>query len=249
MVFTPESGYNLPGVAFGHDWLTGVARYAGLLEHLASWGIVSAAPDTERGLAPSVLNLAFDLGTALDIAAGVRLGPGKISVHTGKLGVIGHGFGGSAAVFAAAGMKAKPQAVAALYPAITNPPAEQPASTLNVPGVVFSAPESAKALRSNAVELWQAWDTATLRIVAKAQPTGLAEGRRLTTAFGLGAPDRKTQKTTRALLTGYLLYALSRDKTYRDFADPDVQLPKTLPMGDEAAPLSPEEKFVALLKG
>jgi DNA mismatch repair protein MutH len=118
-----------------------------------------------------------------------------------------------------------------------------------VPGVVFSAPGSGKALRSNAIELWRAWDTATLRIVAKAQPTGLAEGRRLTTAFGLGAPDRKTQKTTRALLTGYLLYALSGDKTYRDFADPDVQLPKTLPMGDEAAPLSPEEKFVALLKG
>ena len=248
-VYTPDSGFNLPGVAFGHDWLTGVARYTGLLEHLASWGIVAAAPDTERGVAPSVLNLAFDLGTALDIAAGVRLGPGQISVHPGKLGVIGHGFGGSAAVFAAAGMKAKPQAVAALYPTITNPPAEQPASTLNVPGVVFSAPGSAKALRSNAIELWQAWDTATLRIVAKAQPTGLAEGRRLTTALGLGAPDRKTQKTTRALLTGYLLYALTGDKTYSDFADPDVQLPRTLPLGDEAAPLSPEEKFVALLKG
>jgi dienelactone hydrolase len=249
VVYTPESGFNVPGVAFGHDWLTGVARYSGLLEHLASWGIVAAAPDTERGVAPSVLNLAFDLGTALDIAAGVRLGPGKISVHPGKLGVIGHGFGGSAAVFAAAGMTAKPQAVAALYPAITNPPAEQPASTLNVPGVVFSAPGSVKALRSNAIGLWQAWDTAALRIVAKAQPAGLAEGRRLTTAFGLGAPDRKTQKTTRALLTGYLLYTLSGDKIYRDFADPDVQLPKTLPMGDEAAPLSPEEKFVALLKG
>jgi hypothetical protein len=249
VVYTPESGFNLPGVAFGHDWLTGVARYSGLLEHLASWGIVAAAPDTERGVAPSVLNLAFDLGTALDIAAGVRLGPGKISVHPAKLGVIGHGFGGSAAVFAAAGMKAKPQAVAALYPSITNPQAEQPASTLNVPGVVFSAPGSGKALRSNAIELWRAWDTATLRIVAKAQPTGLAEGRRLTTAFGLGAPDRKTQKTTRALLTGYLLFALTGDKTYRDFADPDVQLPKTLPIGDETAPLSPEEKFVALLKG
>lgn len=249
MVYTPEAGFNLPGVAFGHDWLTGVARYSGLLEHLASWGIVAAAPDTERGVAPSVLNLAFDLGTALDIAAGVRLGPGKISVHPGKLGVIGHGFGGSAAVFAAAGMKAKPQAVAALYPAITDPSAEQPALALRVPGVVFSAPGSAKSLRSNAIELWRAWDTATLRIVAKAQPAGLAEGRRLTSAFGLGGPDRKTQKTTRALLTGYLLYTLSGDKTYRDFADPDVQLPKTLPMGDEAAPLSPEEKFVALLKG
>jgi hypothetical protein len=249
VVYTPEAGLNLPGVAFGHDWLTGVDRYSGLLEHLASWGIVAAAPDTERGLAPSVLNLAFDLGTALDIAAGVRLGPGKISVHPDKLGLIGHGFGGSAAVFAAAGMKVKPNAVAALFPTVTNPQAEQPAATLKVPGVVFSAPGAAKALRSNAIELWQAWDTATLRIVRKSQPAGLAEGRRLTTAFGLGGPDRKTQKAVRALLTGYLLYALSGDKTYRDFADPDVQLPKTVAMEDEAAPVTPEEKFVALLKG
>jgi hypothetical protein len=249
VVYTPEAGLHLPAVAFGHDWLTGVARYAGLLEHLASWGIVAAAPDTERRVAPSVLNLAFDLGTALDIAGGVRLGPGQISVHPDKLGVIGHGFGASAAVFAAAGMKAKPRAVAALFPAVTTPPPEQPASTLRVPGVVFSAPGSAKTLRSNAIELWQAWDAATLRIVAKAQADGLAEGRRLATAFGLGGPDRKTQKTIRALLTGYLLYTLSGDKTYRDFADPDVQLPKTLPVDDEAAPLPPEEKFVALLKG
>jgi dienelactone hydrolase len=248
-VYTPEAGLNLPGVAFGHDWLTGVDRYSGLLEHLASWGIVAAAPDTERGLAPSVLNLAFDLGTALDIAAGVRLGPGKISVHPNKLGVIGHGFGGSAAVFAAAGMKAKPKAVAAIFPAVTTPPAEEPAKTLRVPGVVFSAPGSGKTLRSNAVDLWQAWDTATLRVVSKAQPAGLAEGRRLTTAFGLGGPDRKTQKAIRALLTGYLLYTLGGDKTYRDFADPDVQLPKTVDMEDETTPVPPEEKFVALLKG
>ena len=87
VVYTPEAGLNLPGVAFGHDWLTGAARYSGLLEHLASWGIVAGAPDTQRGLAPSVLNLAFDLGIALDIMAGVRLGPGKISVHPAKLGV------------------------------------------------------------------------------------------------------------------------------------------------------------------
>lgn len=249
MVFTPEAGLHLPAVAFGHDWITGVERYSRLLEHLASWGIVAAAPDTERGIAPSVLNLAFDLGTALDIAAGVRLGPGKIGVHPDKLGLIGHGFGGSAAVFAAAGMKVKPKAVAALFPTVTNPPAEQPAATLNVPGVVFSAQGSAKTLHSNAIELWQAWDAATLRIVSKAQARGLAEGRRLTTAFGLGGPDRKTQKAVRALLTGYLLYTLSGDKTYRDFADPDVQLPKTVAMESEAAPLSPEEKFVALLKG
>jgi hypothetical protein len=249
VVYTPEAGFNLSGVAFGHDWLTGVARYSGLLEHLASWGIVAAAPDTERGLAPSALNLAYDLGTALDIAAGVRLGPGKISVHHDKLGVVGHGFGGSAAVFAAAGMKAKPRAVAAIFPTVTTPPAEQPAASLRVPGIVFSAPGDEKTLRSNAIGLWKAWDAATLRIVTKAQSNGLAEGRRLTTAFGLGSPDRKTQKTIRALLTGYLLYALAGDKTYRDFADPEVQLPKTVALEDDAAAVTPEEKFVALLKG
>ncbi|MGH3557412.1 MAG: dienelactone hydrolase family protein [Mycobacterium sp.] len=248
VVYTPEAGLNLPGVAFGHDWLTGVERYSGMLEHLASWGIVAAAPDTERGLAPSVLNLAFDLGTALDIAAGVRLGPGKISVHPDKLGLIGHGFGGSAAVFAAAGMPVKPKAVAAIFPTITKPPAEQPAATLNVPGVVFSAPGDAKALHSNAVGLSQVWDTATLRVVSKAKPGGLAEGRRLTKVFGLPSPNRKTQKAVRALLTGYLLYTLGGDKTYRDFADPHVQLAMTETLEHEAT-TTPEEKIVALLKG
>src|ERR1700759_41312 len=249
VVYTPETGLNLPGLAFGHDWLTGVERYSGLREHLASWAIAAGPPDTERGFAPSVLNLAFDLGTALDIAAGVRLGPGKISVHPDKLGVVGHGFGGSAAVFAAAGMTVNPKAVAAIFPTVTSPPAEQPAATLNVPGVVFSAAGDAKKLRSNAIELSRAWDPSTLRIVHKAQPGGLAEGRRLATAFGLGGPDRKTQKAIRALLTGYLLYILGGDKTYRDFADPDVQLPKTHAVEQATTPVTPEEKFVALLKG
>lgn len=248
VVYTPESGLNLPGIAFGHDWLTGVHRYSGTLEHLASWGIVAAAPDTERGLAPSVLNLAFDLGTALDIAAGVRLGRGEISVHPTKLGLVGHGFGGAAAVFAAAGMPDKPKAVAAIFPTVTKPPVEQPAATLKVPGVVLSAAGDEKTLQSNAIQLSQAWDGATLRVVSKAKPRGLVEGRSLATAFGLGGPHRKTQKAVRALLTGYLLYALSGDKKYHEFADPEVQLPKTQALPPEAVLVRPEEKIVALLK-
>lgn len=49
VVYTPEAGFNLPAVAFGHDWLTGTDKYRATLEHLASWGIVAAAPDTEKG--------------------------------------------------------------------------------------------------------------------------------------------------------------------------------------------------------
>jgi dienelactone hydrolase len=248
VVYTPEAGLNLPAVAFGHDWLTGAGHYGGLLEHLASWGIVAGAPDTQRGLVPSVMNLAFDLGVALDIVAGVRLGPGEISVHPTKLGVVGHGFGGSAAVFAAAGMPAKVAAAVALFPTVTAPPAQQPAATLKVPGLILSAPDDPKSLNSNALALFVAWKTGTLRIVSKAEPGGLVEGRRLPKAVGLAGSDRKTQRTVRALLTGYLLHTLGGDKTYRDFADPDVQLPKTQQLDPEALAVTPEEKIVALLK-
>ncbi|OBJ73718.1 hypothetical protein A5643_02905 [Mycobacterium sp. 1274756.6] len=247
-VYTPESGLSLPAVTFGHDWLTPVSRYARLLEHLASWGIVAAAPNSERGVAPSVLNFAFDLGTALDIAAGVRLGPGQISVHPAKLGVVGHGFGGSAAVFAAAGMSAKPKAVAALFPAVTAPPAQEPAATLSMPGLVLAAPDAGTSLRSNAVELARAWPSATLRTVSKAQAGGLAEGRRLTKLVGLPGGDRTTQRAVRGLLTGYLLATLAGDKTYRAFADPDEPLPKTEEFDPDAEPPTLEDKVVALLK-
>ena len=248
IVYTPESGMNLAGVAFGHDWLAGVDRYYGTLEHLASWGIVAAAPATETGVAPSVMNLAFDLGTTLDIIAGVRLGPGKISVHPSKLGVVGHGFGGSAAVFAAAGMPAKPKAVAALFPTVTKPPAEQPAATLQVPGLVLTAPGDPATLRSNAVELSRAWKGATLRTVDGAKAGGLIEGRRLARVIGLPGADRSTQKVVRALLTGYLLHLLTGDKAYRDFADPEAALPKAEVADPNADPVDLEDRVVALLK-
>lgn len=248
IVYTPESGFNLPGIAFGHDWLTGADRYAGTLEHLASWGIVAAAPDTEKSFAPSALNLAVDLGTTLDIIAGVRLGPGKISVHPGKLGVVGHGFGGSAAVFAAAGMGSRLKAAAALFPAVSSPPAEQPAASLQLPGLILRAMSDDSSIRSNADTLAKVWPTATRRIVAKAEAGGLIEGRRLAKAVGLPGADKGTQKSVRALLTGYLLYTLTDDKTYRDFADPEVVLPKTVAIDPETAQPTLEDKVTALLK-
>src|SRR6201991_2426639 len=249
VVYTPESGMNLAGVALGHDWLAGGDRYEGTLEHLASWGIVAAAPNTETGVAPSVLNLAFDLGTTLDIIAGVRLGPGKISVHPTKLGVVGHGFGGSAAVFAAAGMSAGPKAVVAAFPTVTVPRAEEPAAALRVPGLVLTAPGDPMTLRSNAVELARVWKTSTLRTVSKAKAGGLVEGRRLARVVGLPGADRSTQKVVRALLTGYLLHTLTGDKAYRDFADPEMDLPKAPavdPFSDD--PVGLEDRVVALLK-
>lgn len=249
IVYTPESGMNLPGVAFGHDWLVAADRYAGTLEHLASWGIVAAAPSTETGFAPSVLNLAFDLGTTLDIVSGVRLGPGKISVHPTKLGVVGHGFGGSAAVFAAAGISGRLKSAVALFPSVSSPPAERPAASLRVPGLILADAGDPMSLRSNAIQLSRTWKTATLRDVKKATAGGLVEGRRLSRLVKLPGADKGTQKIVRALLTGYLLHTLTDDKTYRDFADAEAVLPKTEvmdPFSDD--PVDLENKVAALLK-
>ena len=161
-----------------------------------------------------MLNFAFDLGTALDIVAGVRLGPGNISVHPAKLGVVGHGFGGSAAVFAAAGMAGQaglPMAVVSIFPTVTSPPAEQPAATLQGPGFDLDRAGGSEDVEfQRAWRFPRAWDAATLRIVSKAESGGLVEGRRLTKVFGLAGPHRRTQRTVRALLTGYLLVHAGR---------------------------------------
>ncbi|TDZ83226.1 Alpha/beta hydrolase family protein [Mycobacteroides salmoniphilum] len=236
VVYTPDSGFNLPAVAFGHDWLTGTDKYRATLEHLASWGIVAAAPDTEKGLIPSHLNLAADLATTLEIVSRVRLGDGKISVHPTKLALAGHGLGASAAVFAATRSSApadkkKPpagaKAVVALFPSQTQPPVENSAAALTIPGLVLTSTEDTQSLRSNALALSRAWPDADLRNVAKAKSSGLPEHSWLRRFVGLGGSNRATQRNTRALLTGYLLFQLAGDKRYRDFADATAELPNT----------------------
>ena len=61
VVCTPRSGRGLPAVAFGHAWLQPPRRYVGLLRHLASWGIVAAAPGTQGGAFASHRLLSSDL--------------------------------------------------------------------------------------------------------------------------------------------------------------------------------------------
>lgn len=248
VVYTPQTGYHLPGVAFGHDWLTDVGHYPGMLAHLASWGIVAAAPNSQLGLAPSVVNLSYDLGATLDVISSVRLGSGAISVHPAKLGVAGHGFGAAAAVFAASASPARIKAVGAIFPSVTKPSAEGPAATLAMPGLVLATPDDAKSLRTDALEVAQAWDAAQLRVVEKAEAAGVAEKRRLLGLVGLSGSDTRTQKTVRALLTGFLLFHLAGDKAYDAFADADAKLPGTRLPDPDAPAVTDEDRIVALFR-
>ena len=219
-----------------------------MLAHLASWGIVAAAPNSQIGLAPSVVNLSYDLGATLDVISGVRLGPGAISVHPAKLGLAGHGFGGAAAVFAAAAKPARAKAVAAIFPSVTKPSAEEPAATLTMPGLVLATPDDAKSLRTDALEVARDWTGAQLRVVDKSAAAEVAEKRRLLGLVGLSGSNTRTQKTVRAVVTGFLLFHLAGDKTYREFADTEAKLPGTRLPDPDAVPVTDEDRIVALFR-
>lgn len=210
VVFAPVEGLGLPAVAFGHDWLQPVARYAGLLRHLASWGFVVAAPDSQRGALPSHARFAADLRTALDVCVGVRLGDGRISVDGRRTALAGHGTGGGAALLAAAETE-RLAAVVTLAVAQTRPSALDAARRVTAPtlhvvaGRDTVAPPAGHAEPLAAAAGGPVW----LRTLRKAQHTGFLDGRHWSDLLFTGGRSARTRQLTRALVTAFLLRHLT----------------------------------------
>jgi dienelactone hydrolase len=212
VVYSPEAGLGLPAIAFGHDWLQPVARYAGLLRHLASWGIVVAAPDSQRGALPSHARFAADLRTALDVCVGVRLGEGRISVDGRRTALAGHGIGGGAALLAAA-EATRLGAVVTLAAAQTRPSAVDAARRVAAPTLHIAAGRDTVAPVAGHAEpiAAAAGGPVWLRTLRKAQHTGFLDGRHWSDLLLTGGPSAKTRRTTRALVTAFLLHHLADD--------------------------------------
>lgn len=216
VVYTPREGLDLPAIAFGHGWLQPPGRYRELLHHLASWGIVAAAPATHRGPLPSHRLFAADLRTALDIVRGVRLGPDGISVSADKLGVAGHSIGGGAAVLAAAA-EPRIRAVATVAAAQTMPPATTAARSVEAPGLHLAAESDLVApAPGNAQAIAAAWaGPVQLRTLPKSSHLAVTEGMHWSNPLLHGRPHRATQRIVRALFTAFFLTELTGDDTYR----------------------------------
>lgn len=225
-VYTPAEGNGIPGIAFGHDWMTPVKRYHHTLKHLASWGIAVAAPDTETGFMPNHQGFSSDLETALQIVAGVKLGTGNVTVSPVKLGIAGHGMGAGAAVLAAAGRDSI-HAVGALYPAATAPSCVDAARHVKTPGLIVASGKEdlLDSLESNLpVNLAANWGGALVyRELKKGTQQGFSEGILIKAAIGLGLPEFSAQELARGLLTGFLLNQLDNNKKYSAFSQEDVQ--------------------------
>ena len=224
-VYTPAEGKNLPAVAFGHDWTKDIDDYHGTLRHLASWGIAVAAPNTETGFRPDHRGFAADLETSLQILAGVRLGNGNISVSPGKLGIVGHGMGGGAAVLAAVD-NPKVKAVATVYPANVAPSAVEAARALFAPGMVIGPGEDGDSLfdPGNPSKLAYNWaGDVVYRAPKKGDQQSFSEDGMIKRILGLGKSDRALQETVRGLLVGYLLHVLNDEKAYAGYAEADAE--------------------------
>lgn len=224
LVFTPSKGLGLPAVAFGHGWLQPPLRYRELLRHLASWGIVVAAPATHRGPLASHRLLAADLSTALDVCTSVRLGEGDLSVDPERLGLAGHCIGGGAAVLAAAG-NPRVKAVATLAAAETRPFASAAARDCAMPGLHIAAGKDVVAPAvGNAELIAKAWaGPVALRTLPKASHLGFTEGRHWSNLLVSGKSEHGTQKLTRALLTAFFLVHLAGRKDYEPLLTEDVK--------------------------
>ena len=215
LVLTPEKGVGLPAVAFGHGWLQPPIRYRELLRHLASWGIVVAAPATHRGPLGSHRLLAADLRTALDVCTSVRLGDGDLSIDPNKLGLAGHSTGGGCAVLAAAGDQ-RVRAVATLAAAETRPYASEAARGCSMPGLHLAAGKDLVAPPvSNAELIAKAWaGPVLLRTLPKASHLGFTEGRHWSNLLVSGKAEHHTHKLARALLTAFFLMHLAGRDDY-----------------------------------
>lgn len=224
VVFTPRGGTGLPAVAFGHGYLQPASRYSWLLRHLASWGIVAAAPATQRGPLPSHRLYAADLTTTLDICTGVRLGDGSITVDAAKLGLAGHGFGGGCAVLAGA-TDSRVRAVATLAPAETVPPASAAASRCGMPSLHLAGTEDRIApLAGHAGPIATAWHgEARLRSLKKASHLAFTEGRHWSELLLDGKSSRAVQHTAQALVTAFFLKHLTGTSEYDGLLEADIK--------------------------
>ncbi len=224
-IYTPAEGNALPAIAFGHDWMKDVRNYHGLLRHLASWGIVVAAPNTEKGFNPNHRGFAADLESCLQVVTGVKLGTGNISIAPGRLGVAGHGMGAGAAILTAAA-RPRLRAVVAAYPSKVTPSAESAATLVQASGLILGSDETALFDFGNPAGIANRWaGSVCYREIIGASHNLLNENFVFNLTTGLGGKAAQRERAW-GLITGFLLATLADERKYSAFASPTAQIKK-----------------------
>lgn len=214
-----------PLIGFAHDWTKGPAHYEDTLKHLASWGFVVVAPSTDHSPRPHHQHFADNLSAAIEDVLSATLGRGRVRADPRRIGLAGHGLGGGVAALLAA-QRTDIDTVAMVFPTETIPSAAQRAVTCDASALLLAASGGNHA--EDARNLHLAWRGPLVhRRMTKAIETGMVERNPLLDGIGLADPDRRTQRSVRPILAGYLLATLAGDDTYAAFADTEAKVKDT----------------------
>lgn len=222
-VFVPRSVDSpAPLVAFAHDWTKGPRHYVDTLKHLASWGFVVVAPDTDTSGRPHHQHFADHLSAAIEDVLVARLGRGSVRADPRRIAVAGHGLGGGVAALLAS-QRTDIDAVAMIFPKDTVPSAADGAVYCDSSALILSASGGVQAEDARSLHL--AWRGPLVhRRLENAIERGFVERNPLLDGVGLADPDKRTHRAVRPLLAGYLLATLAGDDTYSAFADPEEKI-------------------------
>jgi dienelactone hydrolase len=224
LVYAPRSGTDLPAVVFGHGLMQPPWRYTGLLRHLATWGIVAACPDTQRGPLPDHQHLAADLSGVLGVLCATTFGNGGATVDPAALGMAGHSAGAGAVVLAAAADD-RVKAVATLAVAEARPSAVAAAARCRMPALHLTGEQDQTApARGHAEPLSRTWaGPLQRRSVAKASHLGFTEGRHWSELVFAGMSQHQPVRLAKVLLTAFFLRHLVGERRYDGLLFSDLE--------------------------
>lgn len=152
------AGGPYPAIAFGHGFFQEPVRYAGLLAHLATWGFVVIATESQGGLAPDHARFAADLSDTLTYLERAQADEGswlRGAVRLDRFGASGHSMGGGASLLATAADR-RIRAVANLAAAETRPSALAAMSQVAVPLHLIVGSEDAIVAPASTQRLYEA---------------------------------------------------------------------------------------------
>lgn len=153
-----RTGAPYPAVAFGHGFFQEPLRYAGLLEHLASWGLVVISTESQAGLAPDHAQFAADLSATLTYLEGANADGGswlQDALRIDRFGASGHSMGGGASILATAADR-RIRALANLAAAETRPSALAAMAQVSVPVQLIVGSEDGIVAPADTQKLYEA---------------------------------------------------------------------------------------------
>lgn len=124
-----------PAISFGHGFVQATTQYATTIDHLASWGFIVIASNSEGSLFPSHGNFAADMRYCLTYLEQQHVAAGSFllgAVDANRFGMSGHSMGGGASILATAD-DVRVKALANLAAAETNPSAVAAMPRIRVP--------------------------------------------------------------------------------------------------------------------